>query len=60
MEGAVRLVGESHASVGRFEYCSGGLWGSACGYTFAASTASVVCKQLGYSSLGMIHCQVVG
>ena len=53
-EGAVRLTGGPRDGVGRVEYCSGGLWGTTCGNTFVASSASVACRQLGYSSLGTI------
>ena len=55
VEGAVRLIGGPRDGVGRIEYCSGGLWSTTCRSTFSASSASVACKQLGYSSLGIIN-----
>ena len=51
--GSIRLVGGASPYKGRVEVCVEGCWGTVCGnYFFGASYASVVCRQLGFQSLG--------
>ena len=48
----MRLVGGTNVGEGRVEYCLGGAWGSVCHYSWGASDAQVVCRQLGYPTDG--------
>ena len=57
VEGAVRLSEGQNNREGRVEYCSGGVWGTVCGYSWDANDAGVVCNQLGYPSVGMSSTQ---
>ena len=38
---------------GRVDFCYDGIWGRVCGDGWGNIDASVTCRQLGYSSLGM-------
>jgi len=49
--GAIRLIGGSRASEGRVEVCFNNTWGTVCDDGWTDVDASVVCRQLGYSSL---------
>ena len=55
LEGTIRVSGGSNNRQGRVELCSGGLWGTVCHNYWDTSDAMVVCRQLGYSSVGMMH-----
>ena len=65
MEGVVRLVGGQSNNEGRVEYCSGGVWVSVCASTWDVSDATVVCRELGYATIGTrddfstMHAQVL-
>ena len=49
-DGDIRLVGGGSENEGHVEVCSGMLWGSICDDGWDSREASVVCRQLGYSS----------
>ena len=51
-DGDIRLAGGSYNNVGRVDLCVRGTWGTICSNSFDNKDASVVCRQLGYSSYG--------
>ena len=53
-DGHIRLAGSSSALEGRVEVCYDGVWGTVCSTLWHAPDAAVVCRQLGYSSSGML------
>ena len=60
VEGQIRLrgTGASSSREGRVEMCLDKVWGTVCGYGWDTADARVVCRQLGYSAIGMsIMCQ---
>ncbi len=51
-EGSVRLVDGIIEQEGRVEVCVNGVWGSICDDGWDKTDAHIVCKQMGFSSLG--------
>ena len=52
-DGDIRLVGSTSPLEGRVEICYEGVWGTVCSLAWHTIDASVVCRQLGYSSSGL-------
>ena len=52
--GAVRLnnTRTSNMLEGRVEVCVGGIWGTVCDDIWTDENARVVCRQLGYNTIG--------
>ena len=51
-DGSLRLRGSLVARQGRVEICVEGRWGTVCDTYWDTADAAVVCRQLGYPSLG--------
>ena len=49
----LRLVGGSNEREGRIEICFNETWGTVCDNFWSTNDASVACRQLGFSKIGM-------
>jgi hypothetical protein len=57
--GDVRLQGlGGTVTFGYIEICNNGTWGSVCSSSWGTADAQVVCRQLGYETLG-IHAAMI-
>ena len=61
-DGSIRLVGGAVLSAGRVEVCRNQVWGTVCNTMWSTQDSNVLCRQLGYSRIGMekshdaLHC----
>ena len=52
--GQLRLAGGNIPNEGRVEICINNAWGTVCDNSWGSADATVVCRQLGYSTQGQI------
>lgn len=52
-QGDIRLVGGTSELEGRVEFCNNRVWGTVCDDAWGTPDATVVCRQLGFSTTGL-------
>ena len=52
--GAIRLIGGTNEREGRVEICNNNIWGTVCDDSWSTFDAIVVCRQLGFSTTGIM------
>ena len=57
-EGDVRLIDGVSIYEGRIEVCTGGEWGTICNYNWDSREAVVICRQLGFPSVGVLASRI--
>lgn len=50
--GDIRLVDGADERQGRVEVCNDNAWGTVCDDAFGAADATIVCRQLGFNTIG--------
>ena len=55
-QGDLRLVGGTVSTEGRVEFCNNNVWGTVCDDFWGANDATVVCRQLGFTTVGQSTC----
>ena len=58
VNGSVRLADRRHPSEGMLELCLDNQWGTVCNNFFSDLEAQVVCRRLGFSPEGVVHCHL--
>lgn len=53
VQGDIRLVGGTSELEGRVEFCNSNVWGTVCDDAWGTPDATVVCRQLGFSTTGL-------
>ena len=56
--GQLRLVGGNIPNEGRVEICMNNVWGTVCDEGWSSADATVVCRELGYSTQGQKLVQI--
>ena len=57
--GDIRLIGGSNSYEGRVEICNNNAWGTVCDDLWGTPDATVVCRQLNYSTTGKIQTNAI-
>ena len=52
-QNALRLQDGANNRTGRVEICNNNIWGTVCDHSWGTPNAQVVCRQLGFSPLGL-------
>ena len=58
-EGDVRLTGGATNLEGLLQICFNGSWGTVCDDFFGTPDANVVCRQLGFSPIGILYLHII-